>query len=87
MKPILLAAVAVLAITFAAATQAAPKTNVLFIAVDDLNDWVGLFEGAPAGPDPEHGSFGGSRGVVHKCPLCCAGLQSVAGRSLQRADA
>ncbi len=32
-------------------TQAADRPNVLFISVDDLNDWVSLFGGHPQGAD------------------------------------
>ncbi len=30
-----------------AATEASPRSNVLFIAVDDLNDWIGCLGGHP----------------------------------------
>ena len=32
----------------------AKKPNVLFIAVDDLRDWVGYLGHNPAGEDAEH---------------------------------
>ena len=32
--------------------HAAPKPNVLFIAVDDLNDWIGCLEGHPQALTP-----------------------------------
>jgi arylsulfatase A-like enzyme len=71
MKTMPLAAVAVLAITFAAATQAAPKTNVLFIAVDDLNDWVGCLKGHPQALTPNMDRLA-ARGVLFTNAHCAA---------------
>jgi hypothetical protein len=39
----------------AAETSAAP-CNVQFIAIDDMNDWVGSFGGAPQAPSATRGS-------------------------------
>jgi len=36
----------------ASTTQAAEKPNVLFIAIDDLNDWVGSMDGHPQAQTP-----------------------------------
>src|SRR5262249_2450253 len=36
----------------AAETQPAPRPNVLFIAIDDLNDWVGCLGGHPQAKTP-----------------------------------
>ena len=33
--------------------HAAPKPNVLFIAVDDLNDWIGCIGGHPQALTPQ----------------------------------
>ena len=57
---------------FVACTTAAPKTpsdeapprpNVLFIAVDDLNDWVGVLQGHPQARTPNIDRLA-SRGVL-----------------------
>lgn len=37
---------------FCAGLHAAEKPNVLFIAVDDLNDWIGILEGHPQAQTP-----------------------------------
>jgi hypothetical protein len=34
------------------ATEPTPRTNILFIAVDDLNDWVGVLGGHPQAVTP-----------------------------------
>ena len=44
-----------------------PKPNVLFITVDDLNDWVGCM--GHRRPLPEFGPSGRLRRSVRKCPL------------------
>ncbi|MEO2018442.1 MAG: hypothetical protein ABGZ53_29175 [Fuerstiella sp.] len=31
------------------------KPNVLFIAIDDLNDWTDMLKGNPSGQDTTHG--------------------------------
>ena len=43
---------AILACCFTAAVQAAEKPNVLFISVDDLNDWTGCLGGHPQAKTP-----------------------------------
>src|SRR6185437_16521762 len=54
---------------------AADKPNVLFIAVDDLNDWVGFLGGHPQAETPNMDRLA-RRGMVFanaQCaaPLCC----------------
>ncbi len=38
--------------TFLAATPLSAKPNVLFIAIDDLNDWIGVLGGHPQARTP-----------------------------------
>ena len=47
----------------------ARKPNVLFIAIDDLNDWTGTLKGNPSGEDTSHGPAGLQRDRLHQCPL------------------
>ena len=52
------------------------KPNVLFIAVDDLNDWVGCFGGNPQAITPHMDEFARTGGMVFSrayCPstVCC----------------
>mgnify|MGYP001796457898 CR=1 FL=1 len=44
---VLLVLLAAFAFTWTATARAAEKPNVLFIAIDDLNDWVGFLGGHP----------------------------------------
>ena len=44
-----------------------PKPNVLFIAIDDLNDWVGYL-GGHAGQDAEHRPPRQARRHLHPTP-------------------
>lgn len=51
--------------TLAAGTSApAARPNVLFIAVDDLNDWVGAFSGNPQAVTPHLDRFAAKPGTV-----------------------
>ena len=52
MKSSLLTFSAILVLTFALNAQGASKTNILFIAIDDLNDWIGCLEGHPQALTP-----------------------------------
>ena len=61
-----------------AAEPARAPYNVLFIAIDDLNDWVGAFGGAPQAQSatPRMDKFAQSGSVVFQqanCagPVCC----------------
>ena len=50
-----LVGLAVLALTFVGDANSAPtvqKPNILFIAIDDLNDWVGCLGGHPQSRTP-----------------------------------
>ena len=44
--------------------NAADKPNVLFIAIDDLNDWVGVFDGNPQAKTPNLDRFNEQGGLV-----------------------
>ena len=59
--------------TLAAARAAAAnnKPNVLFIAVDDLNDWIGGIAGHPNVRTPNLDRLA-SRGVLFKRAYCAA---------------
>jgi hypothetical protein len=37
------------------AKTGSPKPNVLFISIDDLNDWVGFMDGHPQAKDASYG--------------------------------
>ena len=59
---------------FAAAASAAERPNVLFIAVDDLNDWTGCLGGHPQAKTPHIDALA-ARGVNFAkaycaCPVC-----------------
>ena len=41
-----------LALCLTAAAHSLAKPNVLFIAIDDLNDWVGCLDGHPQARTP-----------------------------------
>ncbi len=64
-----LATVAVLA--FPAVTLSAEKPNVLFIAVDDLNDWIGCMKGHPQALTPNMDRLA-ARGVLFTNAHCAA---------------
>ena len=55
--------------------------NVLFIAVDDLNHWVGHLGRNPQTKTPEHRPAGQDGRHVHPRLLRRAGVQSLAGRA------
>jgi arylsulfatase A-like enzyme len=44
--------------------NAADKPNVLFIAIDDLNDWVGVFDGNPQVKTPNLDRFNEQGGLA-----------------------
>ena len=67
-----------------AAPAASDRVNILFIAIDDLNDWVGFLARSSPGEDAEHGPPRGARHGVCKRALRCAALLPVAGRRVQR---
>ena len=54
------------------------RPDVLFIAIDDLNDWVGCLGGHPQVEDAEHRPAGAARDPLHQRPLPGAALQPVA---------
>ena len=65
-------------VTLHAAEESRAPYNVLFIAIDDLNDWVGAFGGAPQAQSatPRMDKFAQSGSVVFQqanCagPVCC----------------
>ena len=53
------------------AAPPAEKVNVLFIAVDDLNDWVGVLRGHPQARTPNIDRLA-ARGVVFTRAYCAA---------------
>ena len=50
--------------TFAVFLPATDRPNVLFVAIDDLNDWVGVFEGNPQVKTPNLDKFNQRGGLV-----------------------
>ena len=66
-----LAAVVVVSLLCAAPSSAADKPNVLFIAVDDLNDWVGVLQGHPQAATPNLDRLS-ARGVLFTRCYCAA---------------
>lgn len=51
--------------------QNAPRPNVLFIAVDDLNDWIGCMKGHPQAKTPNIDRLAG-RGILFTNAHCAA---------------
>ncbi|MBF0198199.1 MAG: sulfatase [Planctomycetes bacterium] len=61
-------------IAFFAANGAAKRPNVLFISVDDLNDWVGCIGGNPQAKTPNLDKFNSEGGMVMYDAHCAAPL-------------
>jgi choline-sulfatase len=60
-----------LLLTGRAPAEDAAKPNVLFIAIDDLNDWVGFLDGHPQAKTPNMDRLA-ERGVVFSNAHCQA---------------
>src|SRR6185436_10520960 len=58
---------------FALQAQARPRRNVLFIAVDDLNDWIGCLGGHPDTKTPNFDRLA-KKGVLFTKAYCAAPL-------------
>ena len=58
--------------------------NVLFVAIDDLNDWVGCLGGHPQAKTPHIDRLAGARHVVYQCSLHGLALQPVASQRHDR---
>ncbi|MEW6306439.1 MAG: sulfatase [Verrucomicrobiota bacterium] len=71
MKRLLLAFVVALGAWYCAPASAASKPNVLFIAVDDLNDWVKHLGGHPQGASPNIDKLA-KRGVTFANAHCAS---------------
>ena len=72
MKRVLIPLAAVAALfTFATAVCSAEKPNVLFIAVDDLNDWIGCLKAHPQAQTPNIDRLA-ARGVLFTNAHCVA---------------
>ena len=63
---------------FPASLFAQQKPNVLFIAVDDLNDWIGCLGGTPGFCNAQFRSPGSSKYFIYPCVLQRACVQSLA---------
>ena len=63
--------IAIFCVCFAASSWAAAKPNVLFIAIDDLNDWVGCLKGHPQVRTPHMDGLA-KRGVLFSNAHCQA---------------
>ena len=64
-----------------AAPTAPDRTNILFIAIDGLNDWVGFLGGHPQAKTPNMDRLA-KRGIVFAnahcaAPLCCPSRAAV----------
>ena len=77
-----IAIITIMMLAFCACTLgAAPRPNVLFIAIDDLNDWVGALGGHPQARTPRIDRLA-SRGTLFRnahcqAPLCNPSRSSV----------
>ena len=67
LRPLLITFLLALATSLCAAET---KPNVLFIAVDDLNDWVSVFGGHPQAQTPNIERFANSGTVVFQNAHC-----------------
>jgi len=68
-------------IAFNATTAAAPRPNIVFIAIDDLNDWIGCLGGHPDAKTPNMDRLA-QRGLLFRnahcqVPVCMASRVSV----------
>ncbi|HSG70993.1 MAG TPA: sulfatase, partial [Planctomycetaceae bacterium] len=71
MRLFMLAFTFLLGTTLSAAADAAERPNVLFIAVDDLNDWIGCLGGHPQSETPNIDRLA-KRGVLFTRSYCAA---------------
>ena len=63
------------------------QPNILFIAIDDLNDWIGCLGGHPQAQTPNLDRLAKKQRALHARLLRRPGLQSVAHRHPDRAAA
>lgn len=75
-------AAAALATVATLTLKAADRPNVLFIAIDDLNDWVGVFDGNPQAKTPNMDRFNEQGGLVFydahvPSTVCCPSRSSI----------
>ena len=75
MPRFILQAALCLAFLWTGQTQAAAKPNILFIAVDDLNDWAGCLGGHPQAKTPNIDALA-KRGILFEQAYCAAPLCS-----------
>lgn len=80
--PKLLLPTLTLSLLLASLLSAAPKPNVLFISIDDLNDWAGVFKGHPQTKTPHLDNFAANGAMVFqnaRCPgpVCCISRSSL----------
>jgi arylsulfatase A-like enzyme len=71
MNPPLSTISALAALLLSAIAQSAPKPNVLFIVIDDLNDWIGCMDGHPQALTPNIDRLA-SRGVLFTNAHCAS---------------
>jgi arylsulfatase A-like enzyme len=72
-RPLYLLAVTILVVCTGADAQETKRPNVLFIAVDDLNDWVGFLDGNPQTITPNLDRLA-ARGMKFTRAYCAAPL-------------
>ncbi|MBI1314698.1 sulfatase-like hydrolase/transferase [bacterium] len=70
-RPLLLCVVCLAVLSVRIPVVAAERPNVLFIAVDDLNDWIGCLGGHPDGQSPNIDALA-SRGLLFDRSYCSA---------------
>ena len=73
------------AVSWAGAEQPEKRPNVLFIAIDDMNDWGRLHGRASGRQDAEYRLARRARRIIHQRPLSGADLWADAGVPLHRA--
>jgi arylsulfatase A-like enzyme len=52
-----------------ASVNAKARPNVLFLAIDDLNDWIGCLGGHPQVKTPNLDKLAAKGNLVYQCPL------------------
>ena len=64
--------------------HSADRPNALFIAVDDLNDWIGVLEGHPQSKTPNIDGLAGRGMLFTRCVGCRGRTRTIASGYLTR---
>ena len=62
-------------VAFPQSSETAEKPNIIFIAIDDLNDWVGFLDGNPQTLTPNMDALA-SQGMVFERAYCAASISN-----------